>query len=235
MSTQNEYIGSAKVLALIPKRKDFTDEAFHDYYRHPHGTLGNPISTMRRYVQSHQIHTDYLDNSQSKYGAVAELWFDSLNDASTFREHPIMVDHVIDDEPNFVDLDNLQFLLTKEDVVYSNPKAGTGLSAADMLFSPENRPISTKLLHFIGKEHTEWISDEDESLGLRIGALRHVRCIPTADVLDENAAFIGVRELWWPTRTAFQKGVEADKEAFEKLIKKTEGCHILLAQAERWR
>ena len=229
-------MSGVKVHALIPRRPDLTPKQFHDYYRHPHGTMGSTMSTLRRYVQSHQIDTDLLAPDQARFDAVAELWFDSKNDATGFREHPVIVNYIIEDEPKFIDMANLQFVISDEDVLYSLPKAGTGLSAADMMWSPDNRPFSVKLLHFVANGRTTpWATDADEALGREIGALRHVRCRPRKTPLTPAPLYRGVRELWWPTQTAFEDGVAAAPEAFARLLGAIDGSVLMLARAERWR
>ncbi len=229
-------MSAVKVLALIPRRPDFTRQQFHDYYRHPHGTMGSHMTTMRRYVQSHQIDTSLLGPGQGRFDAVAELWFDNEKDATGFREHPVIIKYILEDEPKFIDMPNLQFVIADEDVLYSLPKANTGLSDGDMMWSPDNRPFSIKLLHFVATSRTTpWASDDDEALGLKIGALRHVRCWPRRSVHGDTPPYQGVRELWWPTQMAFEKGVAAAPEAFATLLGSTEGSVVMLVQAERWR
>jgi EthD domain len=173
---------------------------FHDYYRHPHGTMGcagpGHVTTMRRYVQSHQIDAPELCTEQPRFDAVAELWFDSEADAIDFREHLVSVRYILDDEPKFIDMPNAQFLVVDEDVLYSFPKANTGLSDGDMMWSPDDRPISIKLLHFVSmSREAPWVMDEDEMLGRQIGALRHVRCWPRRTVHGDAPPYRGVREL----------------------------------------
>lgn len=229
-------MSGVKVLAMIPRRPDLTRTEFHDYYRHPHGTMGSHMSTMRRYVQSHQIDTGRLGAGQARFDAVAELWFDNEQDATGFREHPVIIKYILDDEPKFIDMPNLQFIITDEEVLYSLPKAGTGLSEGDMLWTPDNRPFSIKLLQFVATGRTTpWATDDDEALGLRLGALRHVRCRPRRSVHGDTPPYQGVRELWWPTQTAFEKGVAADPQAFASLLGDTTDSVVMLVQAERWR
>ncbi|MFD2580222.1 hypothetical protein ACFSTD_19915 [Novosphingobium colocasiae] len=49
-----------KMFGAIPRKPGITSKWFHDHYRHPHGTMGRHISTMRAYTQSHQVHSDLL-------------------------------------------------------------------------------------------------------------------------------------------------------------------------------
>jgi uncharacterized protein (TIGR02118 family) len=70
-----------KFFGLIPRRSDISSQEFHDHYRHPHGTLGRQIPTFRDYVQSYQIHSPLLGPDQTRFEAVAEVWFDTVGDA----------------------------------------------------------------------------------------------------------------------------------------------------------
>ena len=106
-----------KFFGLIPRRAGMSTAEFHDHYRHPHGTLGLALPTIKRYVQSHQIHTELLDESQSRFEAVAEDWFDTVEDAVGLSSDPHYLEHIQPDEPLFVDLDNLKWLNTREQFI----------------------------------------------------------------------------------------------------------------------
>jgi hypothetical protein len=152
-----------------------------------------------------------------------------------FREHPVIVKYIIEDEPRFIDMEKLQFMICDEEVIRSRPAAKDGLSDADTMWSPDDRPFSIKLLHFAGVGNKAgWATDQDEALGRQLGALRHVRCWPRKSVHGDTPAYAGVQELWWPTLTAFNAGVAAAPQAFAALAKPTEGSFTLLAQAERF-
>jgi EthD domain len=228
-------MAALKLFGLIPRRPDFTAQQFHDYYRHPHGTIGRNISIMRGYVQSHRIHTDHLGPSQNRFDAVAEVWLDNVKDAVGFREEPIMVKYLIEDELKFIDMDKLRFLIADEEVLTSGPSWDRGLSPGDTMWSPANRPTSVKLLHFIESNgNPEWPSCDDAAMGIELGALRHVRCraIPTAE--NTSSSYLGCQELWWPTFTAFQAGVAASPATLEKFLANAGSALTLLAQAERF-
>ncbi len=78
------------MFGCIPRRPDVSVEYFHDHWRHPHGTLGRHISTMRAYVQSHQTHSNLLDEAdQVRFEGCAEIWFDSDEDAKAFPQELI--------------------------------------------------------------------------------------------------------------------------------------------------
>jgi len=224
-------------------RKDgVSSQEFHDHYRHPHGTMGMQITTLREYVQSHQIDTPLLDESQRRFECVAELWFDRGADLLNFRAEPTMVGYLNDDEPTFLDMKRTRMFIGEEEVLTSYPdELLCRADPANAKWRLSVRPLSVKLIQFVTPEvGTGWCSDGDEDLGRRLSAFRHVRSHPTtpstfvSSHANRPPAFIGVRELWWPTYTVFQNSVKADPQAFKDLVLKP-GVHNMLAQAERWR
>src|SRR3546814_10365848 len=68
-------------LATIPRRKDISEQKFHDHWRHPHGTLSKKIACLRGYVQSHRIVSPLLPDTQLAYDGITELWYDRPDDA----------------------------------------------------------------------------------------------------------------------------------------------------------
>src|SRR3546814_7741895 len=70
---------SIKILATVPRRKDISEQQFHDHWRHPHGTLSKKIACLRGYVQSHRIVSPLLPDTQLAYDGITELWYDSLD------------------------------------------------------------------------------------------------------------------------------------------------------------
>ncbi|MDD3937586.1 EthD domain-containing protein [Rhodoferax sp.] len=231
-----------KLLAAMARAEGISSQEFHDHYRHPHGTMGMQISTLRQYVQSHQIHTDLLDKSQNRFEAIAELWFDNANDLIHFREEPTMSSYLNADEPNFCDLRKTRLFICEEEVLSSTPDSRLIESDyANGKWRLDNRPLSIKILQFIMPEAGPgWCGPNDEALGRRLGIFQHVRCHPTTPTtmvpsrMNRPPDFIGARELWWPTLTAFERSVAADMDAWRDLIQRPH-TYTMLAQAERWR
>lgn len=225
-----------KMFGAIPRLPSVTPEWFHDHYRHPHGTMGRTISIMRAYTQSHQIHSDLLGPEQTHFEATAEVWIDNVADAQSFGTEPNYVIHVKPDEPLFVDLEKLQFLWAEEEVLHAGVNwSEEDADYADKLFRLDRRPISVKLLQYVIKEGSQrWDAEEDYDLGRRIGALRHVRCRPSAELHPDGAFCIGVRELYWPTQTAMEEGVVADPAAWQALLKRPAESIQYVATAERF-
>ena len=224
-----------KMFGAIPRAKHLTPQQFHDHYRHPHGSLGRHISLMRGYSQSHQVHSDLLDEKQTRFEACAEVWLDSATDATNFGQDPIYLRDVIHDEPNFVDLPNLCWAFVDEEFLQSGPDLREDISPGDKVWRLDNRPTSFKLTQFIEVDaETRWDQDNDRELGRRIGALRHVRSRPVPAVHPDGCFAIGVRELYWGTQTAMETGVAADPAAFKELISRPAVSTAYFAVAERF-
>ena len=225
-----------KMFGAIPRKPGITQQYFHDHYRHPHGTMGRRISTMMAYTQSHHFHSDLLGDDQTYFEACAEVWLDRPQDAIDFGKEPNYVEHVLDDEPLFVDLEKLEFLFSEEEVLqggvdWNDPEATYG----DKLFRLDTRPISVKFLQFIiSNGDKPWDQDNDLELGQKICALRHVRCRPNAVVHPDGAFAIGVRELYWPTQLAMEEGIAQDKSACDELLHRPGKSIQFFATAERF-
>jgi uncharacterized protein (TIGR02118 family) len=223
-----------KFFGLIPRRPDLSPEEFHDHYRHPHGTLGKRIPRFRGYVQSHQTPSRFLGDDQTRFEAVAEVWFDTVSDAVGLAEDAHYVAHVQPDEPNFVDLDNLRWLYATEEVLRSGPDQEPDAPLADRLLDGMHleRPVTVKLLHFAAARAG---SEDRTSAASRLGAGRHVRCAPHAEIhAEEPPAFAAVHELWWPTVWDFERAAEANRGALSDLTERDDGSVTVLAYAERF-
>jgi len=222
-----------KLFALLPRRADVSVEEFHDHYRHPHGTLGKEITGFRGYVQSHQMDTDLLGGSQARFEAVAEVWFDNAADAARLGEDPHYLEHVRPDEPNFIDMENLTFLFTTEDVVTAGPDPRSSAPLAWKLVEGMHvsRPITVKLLHFADVPGS---LTSHSDLAELLGAFRYVRSKPHSGIHPDGAPFAEVHELWWPTRWDFEHGVSAAGLDLRSLFPDSPGSFTMLGSAERF-
>ena len=224
-----------KMFGAIPRAPHISPQHFHDHYRHPHGTLGRHITKMRGYVQSHQVHSDLLDDRQTRFEACAEVWIDSVADAATFGEDPVYLSDVKDDEPNFVDLPNLRWLFVDEEVLMSGPDMGKDTLLGDQRWRLDNRPNSFKLIQFVEVQGAEpWDQDNDRDLGKKIGALRHVRSRPVSALHPDGGFAIGIRELWWGSQTGMETGIAADPRAWHELFSRPAVATSFFATAERF-
>src|SRR3546814_16784095 len=116
-------MSSIRIIAVFGRRVGMTPQAFHYHWRYPHGSLGQGIRIIKRYVQSHQVDVDFLDADQNRYEGIAEAWFDSEADAAAFVTDPDYVAYALIDEPNFVDMDNFFAVFARAEVLKSRAEA----------------------------------------------------------------------------------------------------------------
>lgn len=110
-----------KVFALIPRRPDVTHAFFHQHWAGPHAELALRITTLRGYVQSHRVAPAPSGLPDAIYEGIAEVWFDDAATAAGMGEDPNYAEGALLDEPNFIDTDNLAFLLSEEQVQREGP------------------------------------------------------------------------------------------------------------------
>lgn len=224
---------SIKTFVMIPRKSGIREQEFHDHWRYPHATWGCGMSTLEGYVQSHRIDWPELDRGAAPYDGIAEAWFADETSAGAFREEPVLERYLKPDEPLFIDMDRLNYVVTIEDVIDEpNPDAADPADPAS-IWSPWRAPTSVKLFQImLPGVQGDLVREGDRELGRRIGALRHVCCRPSQSVHGDAPPFGGVRELQWPTFSEFQRGIADAPEAFEAIVN---GPHVsinLLAQAE---
>jgi hypothetical protein len=222
-----------KVFGFIARRPDLTAEQFHDHYRHPHGTMARHMPTLLSYTQAHQIDTMSLDATQRRFEAIMETRLAGREDWFGFRTIPYLVEHLLEDEPNFLDAARCAGIATAEELLPPPPKET--LVKADALWSLEKASIEIKLVQIVPHAKADlWARDHDAELGYRIGALRHARCRAIPDIQARGNEYCGVRELWWPTVSAFHTGIAGDPEAWRRLKEQTGSAATMLVRGERF-
>ncbi|WP_169988474.1 EthD domain-containing protein [Microbispora sp. H10836] len=224
-----------RFFGLIPRLKEISSEEFHDHYRYPHGTFGLGLEPMRHYVQSHQIHTDLLDVTQSEFEAIAEGWYDSLASASGLADNDHYREHLRPDEPSFVDMSGLKWVFGVELTAVDKKDYVANATAAERWWSYDRVPTSIKLIQFIANQA---LPDRDEDIKAAF-ALGGQRYSLTSTIHPEGASspppFAAVREIWWPTLTEFTAGTQASAGAWDYFLDLANESRTLLAQAERFR
>jgi uncharacterized protein (TIGR02118 family) len=224
-----------KLFELLPPLPGISLQVFHDHWRHPHGSLVRHMLSVRRYAQHHRIDSASIGANPTSFEGIAEVWFDSAEEFPLLLAMPYINEHVLVDEARFIDRPNTKYFMAEEEVIVSGPQAGahirlkTDISGYDLEWSDNNRPNTIKLLQFIEEDGKQpWAAADDAGLTHRIGALRHVRNRPVGD-----QPWIGMRELSWPTVTAFERGISADPAAWAALRDRPKRSFSLLFHAER--
>lgn len=224
---------TAKLYALIPRRPDISDAQFHAHWRDPHATLAKKITSLQRYVQSHRIPQPAPGLPESPYEGIAEAYFADAATGLAMGEDPDYVEHALRDEPNLMDVDNLEFLVTVEHVVDAGPSRGpeaVGVKLLQMLRRPAGSDRERWRRGFLGSAQSELTS--------ALGATRHVIApsVPESYPADgPGPAFDAVRELSWPDVGAFVRARDSaawpgllDPEFIDK-----DSCVALLAEEYR--
>lgn len=242
-------MGLIKLFIALPRAADISEQTFHDHWRHPHGTWGKRISTVRHYVQSHRLKTSYLGASQERYDGVCEVWYEGEHDATSIGSHPVYAKYLIPDEPKFIDMEHIVFTFMDEEILMAAPDPNEQEGSADFAWSAHAQPVTIKLIQLVEENGDKpWDSEDDLSLGMAIGALRHVRSrpnkvlhptgqhaaiTPLATTDPDEGRLIGARELWWPTYSAFEAGVNSNPAAFQELVGRPAQATTMLCSAER--
>ena len=102
-----------KIIEFIHRKPGMSVEDYRNHWRHTHGPLGANIPNVRRYIQNHPRMSAYANGRTPCYDGYAMVWFDSMEAMRTSPESPEYA-RTIADEPNFIDHDRLDFLITRE-------------------------------------------------------------------------------------------------------------------------
>jgi uncharacterized protein (TIGR02118 family) len=101
-----------KAIVLLPRRSDMSRDDFERYMRETHLPLVARIPGMRRLVVNWVLPDP--NGPAPAYDAVAEDWFDdaqAMGAAFASAEGKA----VVDDTPNFLDMNRFQLLVTEEE------------------------------------------------------------------------------------------------------------------------
>ena len=96
-----------KLIICASRRADISAKDFDAYWRDKHGPLVRSVSEfarhVRKYVQCHLAESPVPFGIAGPYDGVAELWFDSVEDAAKAFREPKYLEIIRADELKFVD------------------------------------------------------------------------------------------------------------------------------------
>lgn len=119
MSDRNETL--LKVSCLVTRRPDRTHAEFEQYWTEVHAKmLDKPmpgLPTVHRYVQLHSVPTEASELTVAPYDGVAEIWFDTLEDAVSALTSDHYKAVIAKDEENFLDRSKTVFLFSHEKLI----------------------------------------------------------------------------------------------------------------------
>ena len=103
-----------KTITFIKRKPGMNLDEFGQYWRTKHAPIVTKLPGLRRYIQCHTIPSGYR-NGEPAFDGVAEVWFDSTG---AMRETANTAEYraVRADEPNFLDMSKMDFVITEERV-----------------------------------------------------------------------------------------------------------------------
>jgi uncharacterized protein (TIGR02118 family) len=96
-----------KLVICASRKPGITREEFGTYWREKHGPLVKSVTEfarhVRKYVQCHWTESPVPFGIAAQYDGVAELWFDSVEEAQAAFREPKYFEIIRPDELKFVD------------------------------------------------------------------------------------------------------------------------------------
>ena len=111
-----------KLVCGVRRKPGMERDAFHRYWWDVHGPLNRDTPAVRkyfiRYEQNHRLESDFARTDVDLEGVTCE-WFPSTRDFFGMATDPESRDVIRADEENFLDVDNLTWILTDaEEVIF---------------------------------------------------------------------------------------------------------------------
>jgi uncharacterized protein (TIGR02118 family) len=107
-----------KLIICANRRPDLTREQFDSYWRNQHGPLVKSVTEfarhVRKYVQCHLADSSVPFGIAGIYDGVADLWFDSVDEATKAFSEPKYLEIIRADELKFVDPHRCISFVTEE-------------------------------------------------------------------------------------------------------------------------
>jgi len=107
-----------KLIICAARKAGTTHEEFSVYWREKHGPLVKSVAEfarhVRKYVQCHLVEGTAPFGIACDYDGVAELWFDSVDEAANAFSEPKYLEIIRSDELKFVDPQKCISFMTEE-------------------------------------------------------------------------------------------------------------------------
>ena len=174
------------VLYFITRKPSLSDEEFHRYWKETHGPIAARIAQTWRYEQSHRIP---LEGTNSPYDGAAEAWVEDQGAMDALRTSAEYVNGALADEPNFIDMNRVEWLVTQDHVIKDGPQTPQQVKG---IFQLKRKP-GMNLQDF----RKYWIEVHGPIVCELPGLQRYVQC-HTIDAAYSYAEpkWDGVAQLW---------------------------------------
>ena len=187
------------ILYFITRKPTIPDDEFHRYWREVHGPIAKKIQQNKRYAQSHRIPFDAMNSS---YDGVAEVWVENETALRALRQSPAYLQGALADEPNFIDMNRVEWMVTNDHVILDGPQTTI---QAKLIFQLKRKPGLS-----LAEARTYWIEVHGPIVCKLPGLRRYVQS-HLVDAAYEYAEpkWDGVAQLWVDDVAAMQQMLES--------------------------
>ncbi len=187
---------------FITRKPAMGEAEFHRYWRETHGPIAARITQLRRYVQSHRIGAPANGFHGSPYDGEAEVLVESLDALGALRRTTEYLKGALADEPNFIDLTRVEWMVTQDHVIADGP---TGANLVKGVWQFKGKPGMT-----LSDFRKYWL-DVHGPLALKLPGLRRY---VQSHLIDDaylycEPRFDGVAQLWFDDPQSFAAAFES--------------------------
>ena len=188
-------------LYFITRKSSISDAEFHRYWREVHGPIAKKISQLKRYEQSHRMP---FAGSNSPYDGAAEVWLEDEAALAALRKSSEYLNGALADEPNFIDMNRVEWLVTEDHVIVDGPQTP---QLVKLIFQLK-RKIGMSLADF----RKYWLDVHGSIVCKLPGLRRYVQC-HTVDAAYTYAEprWDGVAQLWVDDVAAMQRMLDSQE------------------------
>lgn len=192
-----------KTITFIKRKPGMNLDEFGHYWHTQHAGIVTRLPGLRHYVQCHTIPSGYR-NGEPLYDGVAEVWFDSTD---AMRETGKTAEYraVRADEPNFIDLAKIGFIIADERVQKDGPLEPSMVHLVEFVRRKSGMEVEPFQAHWNGTHGP---------LGAKIPMVRryvqsHVR--PAAYRGGRQPLYDGVAEVWFDSTDAMRESAKTSQ------------------------
>jgi uncharacterized protein (TIGR02118 family) len=183
---------------FMPKRADFTQEAFSHYYRREHIKAAGDqrIPALLRYIQSHRAPAP---PSRADFSAVAEVWYENEAAVTQFTSSPHYAKFKAD-ELNFVDVSRSVNLTTVDHVILDGERVRGMVKG---MFMIKRKPGLT-----VADFRKHWLEVQGPIALKELNLRRYVQCHTIDSVYNFcEPQWDGIGHLWFDDAAAAARGM----------------------------
>jgi uncharacterized protein (TIGR02118 family) len=192
-------------LTMFKRRPGLSVDAFRSYWQTTHRDLALRLPGLREYVQ-HPTDDSGYRRHEPVYDGVAETRWNDLDNLRRLRGSA-EISHVLADEPNLMDMERRDEIVTAADVVVDGEPKTDGLTM--LVFVKRRSDLSPESFH------TYW-RDVHGPLGARVpGVRRYVqhRAIPNLYARGREPLYDGVAQTWFDDLDAMRAAKSTEQLA----------------------